>query len=242
MNKYKLMIIGVVNYYVFMLVLIFLLSGFNGLKFLSVYSLVVSLFFGWWVGHIYLTTEGEKEKKDVKKGQIIICIFFLIIFPMSFGFNQKVAILFFDTDDYAKELQQTEATMQGSNAGQLNRFSGSALHTVMFLKEDKRYTFPVGCNLLTPDSCEYKNMGGKDFTIKYKNELGYPFRYYYLIYEIKSPKFYRGIDYHINLYRENKLYAFLYLIFIVLASIIVVFLIPVLMLSSNKLHMIVDKK
>lgn len=227
-------ILCIVIYSVIMFILVFKLEGFNGLKFLSIYELMTSLLFAWWIGHIYVTTCDEKEKKEVRKGHIMICIFFLIIFPMSFGLNQKIAILFFDTDGYAKELQQTEATMLGSNAGQLNRLSGSALHTVMFLKEDARYTFPVACNLLTPDSCEYKNMGNNNFTIKYKNKLSYPFEHYYLIYEIKSPDFYRGDDYHINLYRENKLYAALYLIFIVLASIVFIFLIPALMLLNTK--------
>ena len=230
MAKAKLVIIGIIIYSIIMLILVFTVDGFNGLKFLSVYALVSSLIFGWWIGHIYVTST-EEERKTYKKSHIGIGLFLVVIMSMSFGLNQKIAILFFDTDGYAKNLQQTEATMSGSNAGQLNRFSGSALHTVMTSKEDD---FPVGCNLLTPDSCEYKRMGNKDFTIKYKNGLGYPFKYYYLIYEIKSSDFYRGIDYHINLYRKNKIYVVIYLIFIVLASIIFVFVIPMLILSISK--------
>lgn len=122
-----------------MLVLVFRLDGFNDLKFLSFYALTSSLLFGWWIGHIYVTST-EEERKTYQKSHIGIGLFLVVIMSMSFGMNQKIAILFFDTDGYASELQQTQATMLGSNAGQLNRFSGSALSTVMFLKEDKRYT------------------------------------------------------------------------------------------------------
>lgn len=233
MNRYTILLTVIILYACGILCWVFVDDGFNGLKFLSVYALFASLLFGWWVGHVYVIST-EEERRTYKKSHIGIGFFLIIIMSMSFGLNQKIAILFFDIDGYAKELQQTQATMQGSNAGQLNRFSGSALHTVMFLQEDARYTFPIACNLLTADSCKYKRFSGKNFSIKYKNELGYPFKSYYLIYEIKSPGFYRGVNYHINLYNKNKKYVVLYLIFIVLASILIIFLIPVLMLSNNK--------
>ena len=67
----------IVIYSIAMLTFVFKLNGFNGLKFVAVYQFLVTLFFGWWIGHIYVTTDDEKEKKQVKKGHVMICIFFL---------------------------------------------------------------------------------------------------------------------------------------------------------------------
>ena len=62
-------------------------------------------------------------------------------------------------------------------------------------------------NLLLND-CEYGYKKGESFDIKFVNNLGYPLKYRTLIFEIKSDKFYKGVDYHLGLYKKIKHLSF----------------------------------
>ena len=53
------------------------------------------------------------------------------------------------------------------------------------------------CNLLLLNDCEYGYKKGESFDIKFVNNLGYPLKYRTLIFEIKSDKFYKGVDYQV---------------------------------------------
>lgn len=90
------------------------------------------------------------------------------------------------------------------------------------------------CHLILKDDCEYGYMINQTFDIKYAHGFGYPLKYSSLIFEIKSKNYYRGVNYHINLYKTNQYYVWCFLIFVVLASMIIVFLIPYLMFLNYK--------
>jgi len=111
-NRYIGAILAIVLYAFGILCWVFVDEGFNGLKFLSVYALFASLLFGWWVGHVYVISI-EEERKTYKKSQIGIGFFLLIIMSMSFGLNQKIAILFFDVDKHASQLKEAKVIMEG---------------------------------------------------------------------------------------------------------------------------------
>lgn len=223
MKHSKLIVKGLMVYSIIILIWICISDDFYGLKFLSLYAFLTTWFFIWWISHIYVTTDNQDEINKIKKGHFILSIFVMLILPMSFGLNQKIAIIFFDIDKYSQELKEAEAIMKGSNGGKLNRFSGGALSTIMISKTD---TFPVICNLLVKDKCQYDVKQNHKFFIKYNNGLTYPFKYYYLIFEIKGENLYRGVDYHVNLYNRNKLFAVFYLIFVVCISFFIMLLIP----------------
>jgi len=220
-NRYIGAILAIVLYAFGILCWVFVDEGFNGLKFLSVYALFASLLFGWWVGHVYVISI-EEERKTYKKSQIGIGFFLLIIMSMSFGLNQKIAILFFDVDKHASQLKEAKVIMEGGVKAKLNRFSGTGEFPVMKVVGSDKDGIPI-CNLLLTNGCEYGYKKGQSFNIKFVNGLGYPFKYRTIIFEMKSGSFYQNKNYYIDLYKRNKKYVVLYLILILLASILIIF-------------------
>lgn len=232
MKYYKLIPFLAFLYSIFMLVLVFKLEGFNGLKFLSFYMFFVAWILAWLVKKTYLNIETENIKK-FKKTQIFFAFYFFLIFPMAFELNQRLAILFFDVEKHASQLKDAEVIMEGGVKANLNRFSGTAGFPVMEVVGSNKGGIPV-CNLILLDNCEYGYMEGQRFNIKFVNGLGYPFKYNTLIFEIESNDFYRGVDYHVDIYQKNQLYVVYFILFIILPSLIITFLIPFIFYKRSK--------
>lgn len=230
MSHNRIIVWVCILYTIFMSFFILIKQEFDGLKFLSIYSLFISWFFTWWLIHVFKTTYNENEIKEIKKGQLYLIFFFIFIFPMAFGLNQKIAILFFDVDKYYDESKVEKAIMIGSNGGELNRFSGGALSTIM---SSKNMNFPIACNLIIKEKCDYSKFYNQEFLIKYKDDLSYPFKNFSLIFEINGNGFYRGADYHIRLYKENKKYVYIYIVFILFFSVFVMLYVPRLFIINK---------
>ena len=65
MKYYKVIIFGLILYSSFMLIQVFTVEGYNGLKFLSFYMFVAAWFVAWWMGWLYPQADGS----DIKKGE-----------------------------------------------------------------------------------------------------------------------------------------------------------------------------
>ena len=191
MKYYKVIIFGLILYSSFMLIQVFTVEGYNGLKFLSFYMFVAAWFVAWWMGWLYPQADGSDIKK-LKKGHLFISVYFILLFPMAFGLNQKFAILFFDVDEYAAELKSAKVIMDGGVKSNLNRFSGTDVFPVMKVANSNEGGIPT-CNLLLLNDCEYGYKKGESFDIKFVNNLGYPLKYRTLIFEIKSALLHKGL-------------------------------------------------
>lgn len=89
------------------------------------------------------------------------------------------------------------------------------------------------CDLILKDKCQYGYMMDQGFDIQYIDDLKYPLKYRYLIFNIKSPDFYRGIDYHVHLYKTNQRYVWYLIFFTIIPALIFVFLIPYLLFLNK---------
>ena len=156
----------------------------------------------------------------------------VVVVAMSTGLNKKVAILFLDIEGYVSELKQAKVIMKGGVKANLNRFSGTGVFPVMDVNNADIEATPV-CDLILKDKCQYGYMMDQGFDIQYIDDLKYPLKYRYLIFKIKSPDFYRGIDYHVHLYKTNQRYVWYLIFFTIIPALIFVFLIPYLMFLNQ---------
>ena len=238
MNRYTLGLGLIVIYVITILVWVFMDRGFDGMKWLTIWFLTSTLFFGFWLGYIYSTTPVEKlksEKKGYISGHIKIGVLLVLVVAMATGLNNKVAVLFLDIDAYIPELKQAQVIMRGgSNFKPVGPRSAGGRWPTMDVLDGDKGKIPT-CHLILKDDCEYGYMINQAFDIKYADGFGYPIKNSSLVFEIKSKDYYKDVEYHINLYKTNQYYVWYFLFFVVLASMIIVFLIPYLMfLNQNR--------
>ncbi|MGA4852375.1 hypothetical protein [Acinetobacter haemolyticus] len=211
-------------------------KGFDGMKWLTIWFFASTLFFGFWLGHFYATTPIEELKAQKKKllwEHIKVGVMTVVVLAMATGLNKKVAILFLDIDGYVTELKEAKVIMRGGVKANLNRFSGTSVFPVMDVNNVDKEATPV-CDLILKDKCQYGYMMDQGFDIQYVDDLKYPLKYRYLIFEIKSPDFYRGIDYHVHLYKTNQRYVWYLIFFTIIPALIFVFLIPYLLFLNQQ--------
>ncbi|MDR7016695.1 hypothetical protein [Acinetobacter sp. 3657] len=113
-----LALILVVIYAFAMLSWVFMDSGFDGMKWLTIWFFSSTLFFGFWSGHVLSTTPIEElraEKRGYLWGHIKLGVITVLVMAMAFGLNKKVAILFLDIDAYISELKQDQVIMRGGS-------------------------------------------------------------------------------------------------------------------------------
>ena len=118
MNRYILALIFVVIYAFAMLAWVFMDKGFDGMKWLTIWFFASTLFFGFWLGYIYITTPIEDlqaEKKGYIWGHIKLGVILVLVIAMATGLNKKLAILFLDIDAYIYELKQDQVIMRGGS-------------------------------------------------------------------------------------------------------------------------------
>ena len=235
-NRYTLALTAIIFYACGMLYWVFADANFDGMKWLTIWFFSSTLFFGFWSGHVFSTTPIEElkaEKKGYLWGHIKLGVILVMVIAMSTGLNKKVAILFLDIEGYVSELKQAKVIMRGGVKANLNRFSGTGVFPVMDVNNADIEATPV-CDLILKDKCQYGYMMDQGFDIQYIDDLKYPLKYRYLIFKIKSPDFYRGIDYHVALYKTNQRYVWYLIFFTIIPALIFVFLIPYLLFLNQQ--------
>lgn len=220
LNRKKSYVIFLILYTVSVLTWVFIDDDFIGLRWLSLYNLAIATPF--LLVDIYSWRNESLE--NLKKENLFFkykIIFLTLGLSLCMHLPQKIAILFYDLNSLVQDIKVMQAT-KSSNPLNFNRFSGGSFTTMANAKDDKDVS-PVACNLLTKHKCEYGiALNGDKPIIEYKDNLGYPFKNYKLILSIESNTINKDIDYHLNLYRKNKIYVIFYLIFIQSASIILI--------------------
>lgn len=236
-NRYTLALTAIIFYACGMLYWVFADANFDGMKWLTIWFFSSTLFFGFWLGHFYATTPIEELKVQKKKllwEHIKVGVMTVVVVAMATGLNKKVAILFLDIEGYVSELKQAKVIMKGGSklsAGGPRR--AASTWPVMDVIEGDNGWIPL-CHLILIDQCEYGYMMDQSFDIQYVKGFGYPIKYRTLIYEIKSPDFYRGIDYHVALYKTNQRYVWYLIFFTIIPALIFVFLIPYLLFLNQQ--------
>lgn len=237
MNRCILGLILVVIYAFVMLAWVFMDKGFDGMKWLTIWFFASTLFFGFWLGYIYITTpieELQAEKKGYIWGHIKLGVVLVVVIAMATGLNKKLAILFLNIDGYVTELKEAKVIMRGGvKYKPVGPRSAGGDFSVMDVNNADIEAVPT-CDLILKDKCKYGYMKGEKFDIRYVDNLNYPFKYRYLIFEIKSRDYYKGVEYHVGLYKNNQRYVWYLLFFIIIPALIIVFLIPYLIFLNYK--------
>lgn len=221
LNRKKSYVIFLILYTVSILTWVFIDDDFIGLRWLSFYNLAIATPF--LLADIYSWRNESLE--NLKKENLFFkykIIFLTLGLSLCMHLPQKIAILFYDLNSLVQNIEVMQAT-KSSNSLNFNRFSGGSFTTMANAKDEKDVS-PVACNLLTKHKCEYNIvLNGDKPIIEYKDNLGYPFKNYKLIFSIESNTINKDIDYHLNLYKKNKIYVIFYLIFVQSASIVLIF-------------------
>lgn len=225
LNSKSLYLLFLIFYSVGVLYWVISNESFYGIRFLSIWSIVMI-----WIvnlNSIFLNYKVNFFKK-INSSVEIEFKFFLIVFflaPLITGLPEKISILFFyNIEEGYRESETHKVEVAGYFKTGTSKQGGDTWAYAED-REDKRINYVMVCNLISRVKCDLGGLKGEEAIVKLKQENSYPLKNMSVVYRFESKNLNIGENELIELYKENKKIILYFLFFIYIPSICFSFLI-----------------
>ncbi|MCR4532751.1 hypothetical protein [Acinetobacter venetianus] len=229
MSKLNLKIVSLLIMIVYSIVVLYLVTsdeGFCGIRFLSIWSVVLM----WLLIALFINTGKIKNKtveeiEKYKKSRKYYVGLFLILMPVAMELPDKLGILlFYNVSADISEMKDFIVEVNGYRKTGTSRQGGKFWAVVK--TEDNGYR--MICNLIVLADCEYGKYKGEIFKVKAIIGESYPIKNNMIIYEMIRSNGYKLVDYNsqVKLYERNREFIFNFLFFIYIPSVCFSLVVP----------------
>jgi hypothetical protein len=229
MNKLALKVVSlfvVIIYSILVLYWVINDEGFYGVRFLSIWSIVMMWVITLWF--IYLNYEFKhKPEESLKNDKNIKLKLFLgafLLIPMVSELPDKVAILFYNVNADISKMKEFVVEVNGYRKTGTSRQGGKFWAVV----KTENSGYRMICNLIVLADCEYGKYKGEVFKAKVVIGDRYPIENYMIIYEMMRSDGSKLVDYNdqVKLYERNRSYISYFLFLIYLPSMFFALVVP----------------
>jgi len=222
-SKLNLKIISLLIVIIYSVIVVFWVisdKGFYGIKFLSIWSIVMMSIIIFYF--IYLDFKFKLElveKVDYDKNiKIKLFLGFLLLMPMVMGLPDKLAILFYNVDESYKKSEIYRVEISGYLKTGTGRQGGSFWATAKNLT-GRQEKYVLICNLVSLVECDLGDLKGEKAVVMLSRDNNYPLKNKSVVYGFKSKSLNIDDKDFISLYKENKKYIFYFLFFVYVPAI-----------------------
>jgi len=209
-------------------------DGFYGIRFLSIWSVVIM-----WLLIVFFIDISKKSKnkniEEIEKYKNIKIYYvgiFFIFMPMFMELPDKLAILFYNIETGYEKEKVYNVEIKGYFKTGTSKRGGDIWATAKDIA-DERYSYVMVCNLISKVECNLGDLKGERVVIKLSRNNNYPLKDESVVYGFKSKNLNIDEKEWINLYKENKRYIFLFLSLIYIPSILFSLFVPRLFKSDT---------
>lgn len=204
LNSKSLYLLFLIFYSVGVLYWVISNKNFYGIRFLSIWSIVMI-----WIvnfNSIFLSYKVNFFKKINSSVEIKIKFFLMVFFlaPLVTGLPEKISILFFyNIEEGYRESETHKVEVAGYFKTGTSKQGGDTWAYAED-RENKRINYVMVCNLISRVKCDLGGLKGEKAIVKLKQENSYPLKNMSVVYRFESKNLNMGENELIELYKENK--------------------------------------